>query len=156
MLDEGGTTVRMHVICVGTEILRGHTLNTNLAYLGAALEEHGFRLDRELCVPDVRPVIAAALLNACRDAEFVLTIGGLGPTSDDVTRDAVAEAMGLRLVLDPDLLSEIQAYLAERQVRLPAEALRVQVEVVHAFDQRIFGDSMAAVEFDNRPGGLDL
>jgi len=118
--------VRTHVICIGDEILRGHTLNTNLAFIGEMLDRNGYALDREICIPDRPDVITAAVDRELQDADLVITTGGLGPTSDDVTRDAVAKALGLTLRLDQSVLESIRTYLAERGFRVPDEALHSQ------------------------------
>ena len=121
--------MRIHVISTGNEILRGHTLNTNLAFIGDALERHGYSLDREVAVPDATAAIRQAVLEALSAADVVITIGGLGPTSDDVTRDVVAAALGLPLQLDEQVLRTIQAFLGARSRCVSSESMRVQAMV---------------------------
>lgn len=121
--------MRIHLICVGNEILLGRTLNTNLAFIGHALGRDGYRVDREVCVPDEPAAITAALRAELSQAAMVITVGGLGPTSDDITRPVVAEALGLQLRLDVDVQARIEAYLAQRHVRIPPEAVRLQAMV---------------------------
>ena len=121
--------VRIHLICIGDEILHGRTLNTNLAFIGDALSREGYSVGRETCVPDEPGAITAALRAELSQADVVVTVGGLGPTSDDVTRPVVSEALGLALRLDADLQATIEAYLAQRHVRIPREAVRLQAMV---------------------------
>jgi len=118
--------MRIHIICIGNELLTGYTLNTNLAFVGQRLFEAGYAVSREVCVPDERDAIASTVRQESAVADLVITIGGLGPTSDDVTRPTVAETLGMPLELRKDVLDHIQAYLNRRHVKVPSEALRVQ------------------------------
>lgn len=122
--------MKIHVICTGTELLIGHTVNTNLQFLGHELDAAGYEIGQERTVPDGGAAIAAALRDALdAGADVVLTVGGLGPTSDDLTRDAVAAQLGLRLKFDATVHAAIVAYLGERSIRVPPEALRTQAMV---------------------------
>ncbi len=121
--------MNIHALCIGAELLTGHTLNTNLLFLGRALEEAGYRIQREACVPDERTAIAAALRQELEQADVVITIGGLGPTSDDITRPTVAEVLGMPLRFEPGVLARIQEYLQRRNIQVPPAALRVQAMV---------------------------
>ena len=78
------------VISIGDELLLGKTLNSNLAYLGAELSRIGFPLIRSYEIKDEPEEIFAALAEAWRDADLVVCTGGLGPTRDDLSRQAVA------------------------------------------------------------------
>ena len=121
--------MRINVVCTGTELLRGHTLNTNLLFLGGVLAGEGYAISRERCVPDTAAEIAAAVAAELQTAEVVITIGGLGPTSDDLTRDAVAGQLGVVLQFDAGVHADIVAYLGERAAKMPPAALRVQAMV---------------------------
>jgi len=116
-------------ISIGNELLNGDTLNTNLLHLGALLADAGIALHRELCVPDDRQAIGKALRDALTDSDVVVTIGGLGPTCDDLTRPVVAEELGLDLREDPAVATAIRDFLGRRGVPLPAEAVRLQALV---------------------------
>ena len=83
--------MRVEVINTGTELVLGRTLNTHLGYLGEKLFTVGLRIERQVCIPD-GDVIAEELRASCSRAEIVLVTGGLGPTSDDLTREITAEA----------------------------------------------------------------
>jgi len=93
---------------VGDELLCGHTLNTNGAWLGQELSTLGFLVIRQEVVGDGREEIQGALERGLGAGEVVLLTGGLGPTPDDLTRPAVAEVLGLPLLEDPDLLEALQ------------------------------------------------
>jgi nicotinamide-nucleotide amidase len=99
--------VRVEVINTGTELLLGNVTNTHLAFLGESLFPLGLRIDRQVCVPD-GAAIATALAEAFGRADLVLVTGGLGPTSDDITRDLVAELLHRPLATDPEVLQTIQ------------------------------------------------
>lgn len=120
--------MKISVICVGDELLSGDTLNTNLLYIGDKLSCAGFRVCSEICVPDTKEDILLALED-CRHSDIVITIGGLGPTRDDMTRPTVAEYLGRRLILNPAIRTHIAEYLGERAKRMPADSLDVQAEI---------------------------
>ena len=124
--------MNVEVINTGTELLLGNVTNTHLAFLGQELFPLGLRVERQVCVPD-GPAICAALVEAFGRADIVLVTGGLGPTSDDVTRDLAAELLGRPLAEDPAILDDLKAYFARinrpfqpsiaRQAQVPAGAL---------------------------------
>jgi len=118
--------MNLHVICIGNEILLGHTLNSNLAFLGELLSNQGHVVAREVCIPDTRSAIEATLRDCLSQADIVITVGGLGPTSDDITRPTVADALGLELEFDLGIYDGIKQRLAARGIGVPDQALRVQ------------------------------
>ncbi len=121
--------MKLQVICIGNEILLGHTLNTNLAFIGACLQECGYVIEREVCIPDTAEAIAGALTEALAQADVVMTVGGLGPTLDDLTRPVVAETLGMPLKFDPEVMEAIERYLADRHVTVPCAAMERQAMV---------------------------
>ena len=82
------------LLSVGSEILRGETIDTNAGFLGGQLNQLGFRVLGVRALPDDRQIIAAAVREARARAQLVLVTGGLGPTHDDLTREGVADALG--------------------------------------------------------------
>ena len=105
--------VRVDVINTGTELVLGRTLNTHLGYLGEKLFLAGLRIQRQVCVPDgeaIREVLAERL----PAADILLVTGGLGPTSDDMTREITAELLGLELEFDEAVAANIRTYYASR------------------------------------------
>ena len=109
--------MNVEVINTGTELLLGNVTNTHLTFLGQALFPLGLRVDRQVCVPD-GPAIREALLDAFPRAGLVLVTGGLGPTSDDLTRDIAAELLGRPLVESiPAILDRLKAFF--RKVNRP-------------------------------------
>ena len=98
------------VISVGSELLLGETVDTNAAYLASELAELGLVLRRAVQLPDDRAALTAGFRDARSAAELVVVTGGLGPTHDDLTREALADALGEHLGIDPVL----EARLRER------------------------------------------
>ena len=105
----GATVVTAAVLIIGDEILSGRTQDTNLRDIAKYLGVHGVDLCEARTVPDIMEEIIAAL-NALRDRyDYVITTGGIGPTHDDITADAVAAAFGVELEEHPDILAMMTA-----------------------------------------------
>ena len=119
--------MKVEVINTGTELLLGNVTNTHLPFLGQELFPLGLRIDRQVCVPD-GPAIGAALKEAFGRADLVLVTGGLGPTSDDLTRDLAAELLGRPLAEDAAILAGLRAFYDKiRRPFLPSIARQAQV-----------------------------
>ncbi len=104
---------RVELLCIGTELLSGR-VNTHVAYVARRLAEKGLRLAREASLPDDPAEIAEAVKAALSRADAVLVLGGLGPTFDDLTREAVGLALSRDLVLSPVLLRDIERRFKRR------------------------------------------
>ena len=113
------------IITIGTEMLLGQLVDTNTAVIARALAEIGMDVRRETSVGDNEASIAAAVAEAIGRADVVVCAGGLGPTVDDMTRGAVAAALELPLVLDPESSRHLEAMFA-RLKRPMAENNRIQ------------------------------
>ena len=107
------------ILAIGDEITSGQLLDTNTQWLSRRLEEMGIRVLFHSAVGDELAPCAEALRCAIGRADFVICTGGLGPTADDLTREAVAEATGRRLVLDRSALADIRAMFARRKREMP-------------------------------------
>jgi len=105
--------MQAEVINTGSELLLGLVTNTHLGYLAGELAPCGITVARQVCVPD-GPPIREALAAALDRADVVFTTGGLGPTTDDITREAAAELLGLPLLPDEEILSGIRERFARR------------------------------------------
>jgi len=124
--------VKASVFGVGSELLLGHTLDTNTAELAADLKDHGAQVEVTYRVADEKEPLARELKHALSHSDLVVVTGGLGPTPDDVTREAVAEAVGAPLEFDPAVYQTIQAFfqklhkpmpkINEKQAKKPAGA----------------------------------
>ncbi len=113
------------IISIGSELTTGQTVDTNTAWLSQRLAEVGVRVLRHVTVPDEVTPIRVAFERAASEAAFVLVTGGLGPTADDLTRDALAAAMGVGLELRAEYVERIRAFFDVRGREMP-EANRVQ------------------------------
>jgi molybdenum cofactor synthesis domain-containing protein len=99
---------------IGDEILSGRTQDRNVAQIGAWLNLQGIRLAEVRIVPDDMARIAAAV-NALRAGnDYLFTTGGIGPTHDDITVDAIAAALGVDVVVHPKAKAALEAYYASR------------------------------------------
>ena len=96
------------IIAVGSEMLTPQRVDTNSLYLTDQLNSLGIEVRRKLVIGDDRALLAAAVRHALSHADIVILTGGLGPTEDDVTRDAVAEALHRSLILRPDLIEQLE------------------------------------------------
>jgi nicotinamide-nucleotide amidase len=121
--------MRAAVVAVGSELLSTDRLDTNSLRLAALLERHGVPLILKVVVGDDVAGIAEALADALRSARLVLVSGGLGPTADDVTREACARALGRTLAEDPEVWAAIERRFAAFG-RAPSENNRRQALVV--------------------------
>src|SRR5687768_9651809 len=102
--------MNIELITTGTELLCGKILNTHLHSLGTRLLHMGFRLTRQTSVPDDSESITQAVVEAFGRVNVVITTGGLGPTSDDLTRNAVAKLFGKELIVDKSALENIEKF----------------------------------------------
>jgi nicotinamide-nucleotide amidase len=102
--------VRCEIIGIGTELLLGQIVNTNAAWIGQRLADVGWDCLRQTAVGDNEERIVTAIREALERADGVILTGGLGPTQDDVTREAVAAVAGVRLIRH----AEIEQWLRDR------------------------------------------
>lgn len=105
---------RAAIITIGTELLLGKVIDTNGAYLGEALSSAGFDVTARVSVGDHRGEISRWIQNLLKEADLIVTTGGLGPTEDDLTRQEVASAFGVPLVFEESLMREIKAIFDSR------------------------------------------
>lgn len=108
------------IICVGTELLLGDIVNTNAAYLSAQLSELGINLYNQTVIGDNPARLAKSVTSALKNCDIVILTGGLGPTSDDITKETVAQLLGLRLIENKQILLDIENYFARQSRAVPA------------------------------------
>lgn len=102
------------LIVIGDEILSGRTHDKNIAQVASWLQVQGIRLSEVRVVPDVTERIVAAV-NALRaDNDYLFTTGGIGPTHDDITVDAVAQALAVPVVIHPEARAILDRYYADK------------------------------------------
>lgn len=116
------------IITIGTEILLGEIVDTNTRYIARTLRGLGVDLYRTITIGDNVERIADAIRNSMSRADIVITTGGLGPTVDDPTREAVARAVGVETEFREDLWEEVVAVIA-RYGRKPSENQKRQAYV---------------------------
>ena len=114
---------RAYLVCVGSELLAGQ-LNTHQPWLSVRLRRAGFDVVGESSVQDSVAAIKTALSRALGAADAVIVCGGLGPTFDDVTREAAAAALGRRIKFKPGLWEVILERFARYHVAVPEENKR--------------------------------
>src|SRR5688572_31501789 len=120
--------MRCEVVAVGTELLLGQVVDTNSSWIGEQLALAGIDSHFQTKVGDNQARMVLAIRSALARADAVVVCGGLGPTQDDITREAIAEVMGMPLELDDTVAARIEAMFASRGRRMPVNNLR-QAEV---------------------------
>jgi competence/damage-inducible protein CinA-like protein len=145
------------ILIIGNEILLGDVVDTNSGYLAQSLRELGVEVVGVQTVPDDRDRIAQAVRDGVSRADLVVAAGGLGPTGDDVTREAVADALGVGLEYRPELwqqvLERFKAYGAtptdnnRRQAYVPSgsKALANPVGTAPCFASEVGGAAIVAL-----------
>ena len=120
---------RVEIGATGDELRLGEVVDTNSAFAARSLAAGGVEVSRVTVVGDSRSEIACAIREALARADVVLVAGGLGPTLGDLTREALAEALGVELETRPETLCEIESWLRRplseldrRQARVPQGA----------------------------------
>jgi nicotinamide-nucleotide amidase len=120
--------LRASIVAIGSEMLGPTRVDTNSLKITSALETFAIPLARKSIVGDVLPDVVAELHHAFDAAEIIVTTGGLGPTEDDLTREALANAFGLETAIDESIVEKIQARFAARGWEMP-EVNRRQAQV---------------------------
>ncbi|HET9728858.1 MAG TPA: competence/damage-inducible protein A [Acidimicrobiia bacterium] len=116
--------MRCEVLAIGTELLLGQIVDTNSAWIGEQLAASGIDSYEHRVIGDNQARIVAALRDLLERSDAVLVCGGLGPTQDDLTRDAIAEVMGVPLVRHDELAEQIAAMFRTRLRDMPQNNLR--------------------------------
>jgi nicotinamide-nucleotide amidase len=110
--------VNAEIIAVGSELLTPHRQDTNSLYLTEKLNDLGVEVRFKCIVGDDLEALTAAAKLAMRRSDIILFSGGLGPTEDDLTREAVAEALGLKLLRDPQIIAQLEERFAKRGYKM--------------------------------------
>ncbi|CAB4654273.1 unannotated protein [freshwater metagenome] len=116
--------MRCNVVAVGTELLLGQIVDTNSSYIGEQLAAVGIASHLQLKVGDNLDRVVEAFTIALKDADAIIVCGGLGPTHDDLTRDAIARMMGVELLQDDSVAGVIEEMFSRRGRRMSANNLR--------------------------------
>ncbi len=108
------------ILSVGDELILGQTIDTNSAWLAQQLAAIGIPVAAHITVPDDQQRIETAICDAAAESEVILISGGIGPTEDDLTRQALAAAMGAELELNPTWLARLEAFFQNLGRSMPA------------------------------------
>jgi nicotinamide-nucleotide amidase len=120
--------MKIEIINSGSELLLGRILNTHQQWLASRLVSLGYKVSRQLTVGDSEDHIVTALKEALSRADLIITTGGLGPTSDDLTRKAIANLLGRELRYIPAIEASIEQFYSQRNRHCPPSA-RIQAQV---------------------------
>ncbi len=118
------------IVTVGSELTEGLRVDTNTAEIAREVSRRGFTVVEALSIGDDPQVLALALARLCTSCALVVTTGGLGPTHDDITRDAAARALGVRLTSDPEIVKRLRDVQARHLDPASAEAVLTQALVL--------------------------
>jgi molybdenum cofactor synthesis domain-containing protein len=121
----GETIVTAAVLVIGDEILSGRTRDRNIHYLAEHLTRVGIRLQEVRIVADDEAAIVAAVNELRARYDYLFTTGGIGPTHDDITADAIAKALGVTIDIDARAADLLQAFFAKRGVEATPARLRM-------------------------------
>ncbi len=126
------------ILSIGDELVLGQTVDTNSAYLSAELVARGIGTRYHQTIADDRAAIRQAIIEASKAAKLVIISGGLGPTDDDLTRDALADAMGVNLVIHLPSVEVIRAMFIRRSREMPE---RNKVQAMHPVGSEVIPNS---------------
>ena len=121
----GETIVTAAALVIGDEILSGRTRDRNIHYLAEHLTRVGIRLQEVRIVADDEAAIVAAVNELRARYDYLFTTGGIGPTHDDITADAIAKALGVTIDIDARAADLLQAFFAKRGVAATPARLRM-------------------------------
>lgn len=146
--------MRAEIIAVGTELLLGQILNSNARFLSEELASLGIDVFFHTVVGDNRMRVKEAFSTARGRAELIIFTGGLGPTDDDLTKEAVAEAMGLELILDADWQKKLASFFAS--IKRPMPAKNVKQAMVPAGSRLLYNHNGTAPGIFIEQNGLTV
>ncbi|RYG53286.1 competence/damage-inducible protein A, partial [bacterium] len=116
--------MKAEILCVGSELLLGQITDTNAVYMAQGLARAGVDLHRKTTVGDNLERISDAIASSLRRADCLIVTGGLGPTTDDLTREAIAKALGVSLDYDERLAQNLRDMFAKRNWNIGETFLR--------------------------------
>lgn len=107
------------ILCVGTELLTGNTVNTNASYIAKKMMELGIDMFHQIVVGDNPQRLTEALLTAEKRSDLIITSGGLGPTYDDMTKETVCNAFKKQLVINENIKNDLLEYFKRKKQDMP-------------------------------------
>lgn len=120
--------MNIEIINTGSELLLGRVLNTHQQWLCRQLADTGYEVARQVAIADTGDAIQTAVREAMERSQLIIVTGGLGPTSDDITRDKIAELLKVELHEDPAVVDHVRSFFTRRQRSMP-ERTRIQAMV---------------------------
>lgn len=120
--------MNIEIINTGSELLLGRVLNTHQQWLCRELADAGYEVRRQVAIADTGEAIQEAVKEAMARAELIIVTGGLGPTSDDITRDKIADLLEVDLHEDPEVVEHVRQFFLRRKRPMP-ERTRIQAMV---------------------------
>jgi len=120
--------MKAEIIAIGSELLLGQILDTNSSYIARCLADNGIEIVQTTTVGDDLTRIEEVIQNAITRSSIIVTTGGIGPTEDDLTREAVSEVFRRPLTFQPHLMEQIEALFKKRGFRM-AENNRKQAHI---------------------------
>ena len=120
--------MKAEIIAIGSELLLGQLVDTNSSYIAKRLAENGIELIQATTVGDDLQRMKEVIRDSINRSEIVITTGGIGPTEDDLTREAIAEVFNRPLIFQPHLMEQIEALFKKRGFRM-AESNRKQAHI---------------------------
>lgn len=106
--------MKAYLISIGDELLIGQTLNTNVSFIGNLLSDNNIDIIKSTVIGDDHHAILDEFNLACNSAELIICTGGLGPTHDDITRNAVVEYFKTELIINEEVLEDVKAFVTKR------------------------------------------
>ncbi len=116
--------MKAEIISTGNELLLGETIDTNASYLASQLRQLGVEVHWISQVGDDEARLVEVLKRAWQRSEIILTSGGLGPTGDDLTREAIARMLGEKLEIEPSLEKVLRERFAKWRMEMPPSNLK--------------------------------
>ena len=124
--------MRCCILSVGTELLFGHTINTNAAYLSKELNLLGFDVMYHFVVGDNDGRLSETLKSALEKCDLIITTGGLGPTEDDITKETIADVFDEELVMHAESFAALERYAKKRGRKLTENNYKQAMMPQHA------------------------
>lgn len=119
-----GVVVIIEMLSTGDEVLQGDIVDTNAAWAGQQLAEHGLKFSRRQTVADDLAMLVEVIDECCQRADWLLVNGGLGPTSDDLSAEAAAKLLGVQLELNQQWVENMQQWYRQKQREMPRSNLK--------------------------------
>ena len=116
--------MKAEIFSIGTELLMGELTDTNAAWIAAQLPALGIRLQWVSIIGDDLAMLTDAFRRGLQRSDIIFTTGGLGPTQDDLTREAIAQALDETPAVQPEVVQELERYFAGRGIAMPAHNIK--------------------------------